>query len=141
MEEKNFQLHAALMALTENESFDIVLSANNNGAEALRRLIKRWDPSSGGKRRVILRQILVPDRAKLVDLPAALERWDDLVRRYEKRRAGGAASQELDGDIKIAAIESLVPAELEQHLAMNRSRLKDYPAVRAEVDGYVEAKQ
>eukprot|EP00974_Lingulodinium_polyedra_P122745 11184049-Lingulodinium_polyedra.AAC.1 len=62
LEEKDSQLHVALQTLTEGESFDIVLSAGPRGVEALRRLVRRWDPASGGRRRTILRQILVPDR-------------------------------------------------------------------------------
>eukprot|EP00971_Amphidinium_carterae_P280628 5571028-Amphidinium_carterae.1 len=69
--EKSVQLHTALVALIEGESFDIVMGVGPRGVEALRRLIRRWDPASGGKRRLILRQILVPDRAKLADLPLA----------------------------------------------------------------------
>eukprot|EP00971_Amphidinium_carterae_P263424 5226408-Amphidinium_carterae.1 len=119
------------MALTEGEAFDIVLGSASCGAEALRKLIRRFDPSSGDFDTAC---------AKLEGLPLALERWDDLVRRYEKRRAGGDPAQTLDGDIKVAALEALVPVELEQHLAMNRARLPTYDKVRAEVDGYIDAK-
>ena len=138
--EKDSQLHVALQALTEGESFDIVLGATPHGVEALRRLIRRWDPASGGRRRVILRQIVQPERAKLTELPGALEKWDGLLRRYQKRRAGGEVMQPVDDDIKISALEGLVPSELEQHLAMNRSRLRTYAQVRAEIDAYVDAK-
>lgn len=138
--EKNAQLHVALLALTEGESFDIVLGAAPSGLEALRRLIRRWDPLSGGKRRVLLRQILVPDRCKLQDLPAGIEKWEELVRRYEKRRAGGTVTS-LDDDIKTSALEALVPQELEQHLAMNRARLPTYDNVRAEIQAYIEARR
>eukprot|EP00971_Amphidinium_carterae_P330074 6462928-Amphidinium_carterae.1 len=140
LEEKDAQLHAALMALTEGEAFDIVLGCASCGSEALRKLIRRFDPSSGGRRRVVLKQILNPQRVKLDGLPLALEKWDDLIRRYEKRRAGGDPAQILDGDIKIAALEALVSVELEHHLAMNRTRLTTYEKVRAEVNGFIDAK-
>eukprot|EP00971_Amphidinium_carterae_P051116 1006543-Amphidinium_carterae.1 len=61
------------MALTEGEAFDIVLGSASCGAEALRKLIRRFDPSSGGRRRVMLKQILTPQRAKLKGLPQTLE--------------------------------------------------------------------
>ena len=64
IEGKDSQLHVALQSFTEGESFDIVLGATPHGVEALRRLIRRWDPASGGRRRVILRQIVQPERAK-----------------------------------------------------------------------------
>ena len=37
----------------------------------------------------------------------------------------------MDHDIKTAALEALVPGELEQHLAMNRARLITYEQVRS----------
>ena len=52
-----------------------------SGLEALRRLVRRQDPLSGGQRRAVLRQLTVPDRCKLHDLPAELEKWQGLVRR------------------------------------------------------------
>ena len=36
--------------MTGSESIDIVLGAASSGLEALRRLVRRWDPLSGGKR-------------------------------------------------------------------------------------------
>ena len=64
VQEESEQAHVALLALTECESFDIVLGAAPSGLEALRRLVRRWDPLSGGKHRALVRQILVPDRCK-----------------------------------------------------------------------------
>ena len=86
VQEKSEQVHDALLALTESESFDVVLGAAPSGLEALRRLVCRLDPPSGGQRRALLRQILVPDRCKLQDLPAELEKWEELVRRYERKQ-------------------------------------------------------
>ena len=140
LSEKDAQVHVALLSLTEGESFDVVMGAAPHGLEALRRLVRRWDPLSGGKRRALLRQILVPERARFADLASALEKWEELVRRYEKRRAGGV-TQVLDDDIKTAALEALVPAELEQHLAMNRTRLSTYEAVRGEIQSFIEARR
>ena len=111
--EKSEQVHVALLAMTDSESFDIVLGAAPSGLVALGRLVPR---SSGGKRRALLRQILVPDRCKLQDLPACLEKWEELVRRYDRSKPSGTTTAALDEDIKTAALEALVPSELEEHL-------------------------
>ena len=58
VQEMSEQVHVALQALTESESFDVVLGAAPSGLEALRRLVRRWDPLSGGTRRALLRQNL-----------------------------------------------------------------------------------
>ena len=90
-------------------------------------VVRRWDPLSERKRRA---QILLPDRCKLQDLPAGLEKWEELVRRYEWNKSCGTTA--LDDDIKTAALEALVPGEVEEHLAMNRARLITYEQIRIE---------
>ena len=43
----------------------------------------------------------------------------------------------LDDNIKTAALEALVPNELEQYLAMNSARLIKYEQVRSEIQAYI----
>ena len=77
----------------------------------------------------LLQQILVTDQCKLQDLPAGLEKWDELVRGYEGASRAERRQQLLmktDEDIKNAALEALVPSELEQHLAMNQPCTTDH---------------
>ena len=103
VQEQSEQVHVAFLASTECESFNIVLGEAPSGIEALRRLVRRWDPLSGGKRRALLRQILVADRCKLQDFPAGLEKWEELVRRYERSKSSGTTTTALHDDIKTAA--------------------------------------
>jgi len=142
LREKDMQLHVALQNLTEGESYDLVMGAGpGNGVEAFRLLVRRWDPASGGRRRALLRSVLNPPRSSLKDLASSLEKWEALVRRFERRRAHGGPVRPLEEDIKISALEGLVPPELESHLALNASRLPDYAAVRSEVISFVEARR
>ena len=85
--EKSEQVHVALSVLTESERFDILLGATPSGPEVPRRLVRRGDPLSGGKRRALVRHILVPDRCKAQDFPAGLEEWEELVGRYERSKS------------------------------------------------------
>ena len=80
----------------------------------------------------------VADRCKLQDLAAGLEKWEELVGRYERSKTSGTTLTALDVDIKTAALEALVPSELEQHLAMNRARLITYEQFRSEIQAYIE---
>ena len=69
------QLYTMLMTLVEGESFDILVgSGSGEGLEAWRRLHKRWDSLTTGRARGLLREILSPGRAKLVELQGAVER-------------------------------------------------------------------
>ena len=81
------QLFKVLSALTDGESFDVVMSAGgDHGFESWRKLHRRWDPYTVGRARSLLREILSPSRVKLRELMGATERMEDLVRRYCGRR-------------------------------------------------------
>ena len=138
VQEKNEQVHVALLALTESENFVVVLERHSQ----VRKQCDGWSVVGGGeKRRALLRQICVPDRCKLQDLPAGFEKWEKLVRRYERSKSSGTTTIALGDDIKTAALEAPVPGELEQHLAMIRARLITYEKVRSEIQAYIEARR
>ena len=46
----------------------------------------------------------------------ALERLEELMRRYEGRKDASGATQRLSEDIKMASLEALLPDELERHV-------------------------
>ena len=94
-----------------------------------------------GRARGLLREILSPGRAKLVELQGAVERLADLMRRYTQRRdARNGQRHTLAEDIKMAAMEALLPEELERHCQLQRSRLDTYQKLREEVVLYAEAR-
>ena len=123
-------------------SFDILVgSGSGEGLEAWRRLHKRWDPLATGRARGLLREILSPGRAKLVELQGAVERLEDLMRRYTQRRdARNGQRHTLAGDIRMAASEALLAEELERHCQLQRSRLDTYEKLTEEVVLYAEAR-
>ena len=135
------QLYTVLMTLVEGESFDILVGAGSGeGLEAWRRLHKRWDPLTTGRARGLLREILSLGRAKLVELQG-VERLEDLMRRYTQRRdARNGQRHTLAEDIRMAALEALLPEELERHCQLQRSRLDTYQQLREGVVLYAEAR-
>ena len=118
-------MHTALMALTSHEANDIVANSRKNPLEAWRRLRKRYDPTTGGRKRNLLRTIISPGRCSLLELQAVIERWESCVSRYEKKM-----KDNLDDEIKLAGLESLVPEELEKHLILNSNRLRTFEGAR-----------
>ena len=70
------QMHTALMALTSYEANDVVANSRMNPLEAWRRLQKRYDPTTGGRKRNLLRTIISPGRRSLLELQAGIERWE-----------------------------------------------------------------
>ena len=113
------QMYTALMALTSYEANDIVANSRKNPLEAWRRLQKRCDPRTGGRKRNFLRTIISPGRCFLLELQAGIERWESCVSRYEKK-----LKKKMNDEIKLAGLEALVPEELGKNLILNSNRLR-----------------
>ena len=129
------QMQTALVALTSYEANDIVANSRKIPLEAWRRLQKRYDPTTGGRNRNLLRTIFSLGLCSLLELQAGIERWESYLSRYEKK-----IKNKLEDEIKLAGLESLVPEELEKHLVLNSNRLQTFEDARLEVVTHVEAK-
>ena len=80
------QLFVVLSALTDGESFEVVVSARgDHGFESWRKPHGRWNPYTAERARSLLREILSLPRAKLLELMCAIEKMDDLVKRCSSR--------------------------------------------------------
>ena len=135
------QLFIVLSALTEGESFDIVMSAGgDHGFESWRKLHGRWNPYTAGRSRSLLREILSPTQAKLLELRSAIERMEDLVRRCCGRRDAQGNVHILAEDIRMSSLEALLPDDLEKHVQLNHARLISYGVLREEVKTYCECR-
>ena len=96
-------MHTALMALTSYEANDIVADSRKNPLVAWQRLQKRYDPTTGRRKRNLLCTIISPGRCSLLELQARVERWESYVSRYEKK-----LKNKMDDEIKLADLEALV---------------------------------
>ena len=82
-------------------------SSNRSGGAATFR--PTWGPSEWRKAQSALATHYCFSRCKLQDIPAGLEKWDELVRRYERSKSSGTMTVGLDEDIKTAALENPRP--------------------------------
>ena len=112
---------------TSCEANDTVANSRKNPLEAWRRLQKRYDPTTGGRKRNLLRTIISPGRCSLLELRAGIERWESVVSRYEKK-----LKNKMDDEIKLFGLEALVPEELEKHLILNSNRFRTFEDARLE---------
>ena len=97
LEDKADQIHRVLLTLTSGETEDLMVGASN-GFEAYRRVHRRWDPRTSGRKRNILRAILQPERVKTwTAVRPAIEQLEELIRRYEARRNASGARETLIG--------------------------------------------
>ena len=128
-----------LSALTEGESFDIVMSAGgDHGFESWRKLHGRWNPYTAGRARSLLREILSPTQVKLPELMG--EKIEDLVRRCCSRRDAQGSAHSLAEDIRMSSLEALLPDGLEKHVQLNRARLTSSGVLREEIKTYCECR-
>ena len=129
-----------LLALTEGESFGIVMSAGgDHGFESWRKLHGRWNLYTPARARSLLREIL-STQAKLLELMGAIEKMEDLVRRYSSRRDAQGNAHTLAEDIRMSSVEALLPDDLEKHVQLNRARLTSYGVLREEIKTYCECR-
>ena len=84
--------------------------------------------------------MLSPGRCKLEELAGALERWEEAVKRYESRKDDDGHRERLSDSVKMSALESLLPTELEEHVLLNQSRLSTRELLRREIASYLEAR-
>ena len=90
-----------LSALTNRESNDIVTQ------EAIEASRAGENCTLGGNRaRSLLREILSPPRAKLPEFVGAIERMEDLVRRFCGRRDAQGLPHTIADDIRMSSLES-----------------------------------
>ena len=102
---------------------------------ALTWLQKRFDPTTGGRKRNFLSTIISPGRCSVLELQAGIERWESYVSRYEKK-----LKNKMDDEIKLACLKSLVPEELLDHLILNSNRMRTFEDARLRIVTNVEAK-
>ena len=129
------QMHTALRTLTRYEANDIVANSRKNPLEAWRGLQKRYDPTTGGRRRNLLRTIITLGSCSLVELQAVIERWESCVSRHEKK-----LKDKLTMISSSAGLEALELEELDKHVILNSNRLRTFEDARLEIVTCVEAK-
>ena len=78
------QMYTALMALTSYEANDIDANSRKNPLVAWWRLQKRYDPTTGGRKRNLLRTTVSLGRCSLLELQAEIERWESYVSREDE---------------------------------------------------------
>ena len=135
------QLYTVLRATTESTPFDLVENTEKGrGLEAWRSLHRKYDPSTGGRKRAMLNALTSPERATYDTLAGALERWKALRSRYDRKRDQLGNREVLPDSLAMNALERLVPKDLEQHLMLNYSRFKTFEEMEKEVATYMEAR-
>ena len=79
------QVYTVLASLTDGEALSMVMNVlGRNGLESWRRLNRRFDPQTAGRRKNAMQEILAAKPVSLKELPATIEKWEARIRHYEE---------------------------------------------------------
>ena len=135
--EVDSQVYVALAELLEGEAPDIVQNTTRGaGLEAWRKLVRRFDPQTVGRKRTLLSRIINPGTVKVHELSRAIEQWEERVRSYQSR-----PREKISDDVRSGILTEMGPEHIKTHIRLNLSRLPDYAAVRPEIETFLEARQ
>ena len=128
---------AILVSCTEDDAFRICHSVKDgNGLEAMRLLMKRFEPKTPGTKRALLKAVINnPPAKKPEDIEKNLMHVEELMKRYEV--LGG---EPLPEDLRVTVIIDLCTKDLKEHLELITREMK-YKEVRDEIMSYVERKR
>ena len=121
-------LYSILLSCTEDDAFRICHSVKEgNGLEAMRLLMKRFEPRTPGTKRALLKAI--------ISNPASNKQVEEYMKHYEV-----VAGADLPEDLKVTVIIDLCTKDLKEHLELS-TREMTYKQVRDEIISYAERKR
>ena len=85
----------------------------------------------------MLKSVINPQKQKLDHLPQAIEEWLEAIASYEKRKNASRNRTKIPEEIKTAALESMLPQDLEAHVQLNLSKFAWFDLLE-EVTRYLE---
>ena len=130
------QLFNLISTMVNGEPLQLMHNCGYNGAEAWRRLAKRYSPSSPMRMMQLMMQVVAPEKAKSVkDLPNMIERWEARTLMLAKD-----FNETVSSKMKAAILISFLPAELRDALIQQADKLIEYIPTKEKVMAIVEAK-
>ena len=126
-----------LTAACKGEAFDIVRNVPDTcGAEAWRKLCKRFGAKTRGRKVVLLRKCVNPAKIKkLSEAPAIIEKWESDIRRLQ------ADYQEtLSDGVKCGILLEMVPANITEFMTQRMGEDDMYEDTKEHVLRYVQTK-
>ena len=111
-------LYSILLSCTEDDAFRICHSVKEcNGLEAMRLLMKRYEPRTPGTKRALLKAIINNPASKK---PDELEK--NLMKVEEYMHYEAMAGADLPEDLKVTVIIDLCTKDLKEHLELSTSQ-------------------
>lgn len=131
------QIYFILTQQLQGEAFSFHRNVRSrNGLETWRKLAHYYDPTSVGRKRVSMRDIIGPRKPEVGQFMKFLEEWEKMVADWESKH-----NKEVDEDIKIGVLTASADDELQRHLLLNSDKLNTYPSTRNEIELFYKSKR
>lgn len=126
-----------LTAACKGEAFDIVRNVpEEHGAEAWRKLCKRFGAKTRGRKVVLLRRCVNPAKIKkLSEAPALIEKWESDV-----RRLSADYKEQLSDGVMCGILLEMVPSNITEFLTQRMEEDDTYQDTKETVLRYVQTK-
>ena len=125
-----------LITMTSGEPLQLLHNCNYNGAEAWRRLTKRYSPSSPLRAMQLMMQVIAPEKAKSVtDVRNIIEKWVSRVFMLQRD-----FEEKVGSKMKAAILISILPTDLLDSLIQQADKFVEYQPTKEKVIATVEAK-
>ena len=130
------QLFILITTMTSGEPLQLLHNCNFNGAEAWRRLTKRYSPSSPLRAMQLMMQVIAPEKAKSVtDIRNIIEKWVSRVLMLQRD-----FEEKVGSKVKAAILISILPKDLRDSLIQQADKFVEYQPTKEKVIAIVEAK-
>ena len=122
--------------MVQGEAMRLLHNCNFNGADAWRRLTKRYSPSTPLRAMHLMLQVVNPGQAKnSKDIQNKIDKWESQVLALERD-----FSEKISSKMKAAIIISMLPGDLQDALIQQADKYEEYKSAKEKIVSIVEAK-
>jgi len=130
------ELFNVISTTVKGEPLQLLHNCDFNGAEAWRRLSKRYSPSTPLRAMQLMIQVVNPGKSKnLKDIQSHIDRWEARVLALERD-----FKEKVGSKMKAAILISMLPTELQNALIQQADKYEEYGPTKEKIISIVEAK-
>jgi len=130
------ELFNVISTTVKGEPLQLLHNCDFNGAEAWRRLSKRYSPSTPLRAMQLMIQVVNPGKSKnLKDIQSHIDRWEARVLALERD-----FKEKVGSKMKAAILISMLPVDLQNALIQQADKYEEYGPTKEKIISIVEAK-
>ena len=130
------ELFNIISTMVQGEALQVLHNCDYNGAEAWRRLSRRYSPSTPLRAMQLMLQVVNPGKAKNVkEIPGIVDKWETRVLALERDFKENVGSR-----MKAAILISILPNDIQDALIQHADKYEEYQPTKEKILSIVDAK-